>query len=878
MAASYFDKKNDAAKQNKTEVDLLAQFDPLSEFNILAYVKWDDETLAILSNQWGLRGSEGVSIAEFIHIMLKVFPKPDRRNPNQKKQWVQKLINFYRQIDYNHNNKVIWQDFLSFITACCVFDREKTRVDTVVQYHFEKEIIDKSGNFTVLRFLYDPINDHILSFNANGVVQIYSPTSLNLIRKIRLHGRPINAVYDGTLIPERNLMTLLYPTGIQILSTLQGCTLAQDIPTTDTTHFCIMYDTTTNSMLTGTENGRLHCWRAENWGEKPSRMNWHCVSTTKVTQTGKPVTCVTPIPDSSSFVTGDEEGYLIVWDRKNIRLIHRIAAHRAPIHTIVHSESLHALITGAYESTICAWNPFIPFMISKITCPTGVVTAMTCLPDSPHLVIADRSGSLHIINSRTMTIVQTFNISPFGQFTNRVNLTETAHKQLTHALHITGSFPVTALSHCGPRKRFVLGGRMIQFYEYEENIQPMLSDRLPIRSALVNRQFHIIATCSGQNIRHWEIKTGLMRCVFRKNAPSLITSMCLDDAETLLFIGCHEGQLIATHFPTGQLLHVIGIQPAEITSVAYIRKLKMVATSSWGGVVSLWDNEPNGKRIDLLTEKKEDILSMAVNQEFLLIAAGVGNGDINVWNLNELKLMCVLRPQKNDTEILTLSFVEGSSLLVSSDADGYITFWNVATEDPIPVAQLPNFYIDSTTSSILALTFCDNFLITGDHCGEVRLWDCSQLTQQYPENKKFMQVVEDVSEFQTVLNQKGQIANHYTTTVKTIDSKNCALPVGSFQLILKWKCHHNAITSVSTFKARGVPIVLTSSNDCCCAVWEMKTGKCLGYLQSNPQFGLSERKWALDYEPRRDQIITSEEIYALVEQAEDVKTPLNSPR
>lgn len=859
----------------KTERDLTAQFDPLSEFNILSYITWDDETLRILSHEWAIRGQEGVSLAEFIHIMLKVFPKPDHRNPNQKRGWVQKLMSFYKQIDYNSSNSVHWQEFLSFITACCVFDREKTRVDTVVQYHFEKEITDRSGNFTVLKFLYDSTNDHIISFNANGAVQIYSPTSLNLIRKIRLHGRPINAIFDGTLIPERNLMAVVYATGIQILSTLQGCSLAQDIPTPDSTHFCIMYEPNTNALFTGSENGKLHCWKPENWGEKPSRMNWRCVSSTKVTN-GKPITCVTMIPGSTSFATGDEDGCLIIWDKKNVRLIHRIQAHHAPLHTIVHSESLHAVITGAYESTVCAWNPFIPFLISRLECPTGVVTAMTCLPDSPHLVLADRGGNLHIVNSRTMTIVQTFALSPFGQFATRVNLTETTHKQLTRALLVTGSFPVTALSHCGPRKRFILGGRMIQFYEYEENIQPMLSDRVPIRSALINHQFHVIATCSGQNIRHWEISSGLMRCVFRKVAPSLITAMCLDDLETLLFVGCHNGEILSLHFPTGQVLHKIGQQSAEITAIAYLTKLKFIITAGWGGIISLWENSPNGKKIDLITEEKDDLLCMAVSQEFLMVAVGNGKGAIHLWNLNELRMTCILTPQKHSTEILQMSFVEGSSLLVSSDADGCITFWNVVTEDPIPVAQLPNFYIDSTTSNILGLAFRDKFLVTADHCGELRLWDVSQLINQYPIENVTMNVVEQVQEFQGMINQKGKQSMVYTNTVKKIDAKNCALPVGSFQLILKWKGHHTAITSLTTFVAENVPVVMTSSNDCCVAVWQMKTGKCLGFLQSNPQFGLNERKWTLKYDPKKDQSITLDQIFTLMDQADAVKTPVSN--
>ena len=120
---------------------------------------------------------------------------------------------------------------------------------------------------------------------------------------------------------------------------------------------------------------------------------------------------------------------------------------------------------------------------------------------------------------------------------------------------------------------------MIQFYEYEENIQPMLSDRVPIRCAMMNRQFHVIATCSGQNVRHWEVSSGLMRCVFRKVAPSLITAMCTDETETVMFLGCHEGELLAMHFPTGQLLHKIGETSAEITCVQFINKLHMLVTA-----------------------------------------------------------------------------------------------------------------------------------------------------------------------------------------------------------------------------------------------------------------------------------------------------------
>ena len=868
---------NEKNINDKIDKEASAYFDPLSEFNILSYVTWNDETLKLLNHEWNLRGKDGLIITEFIHVLLKVFPKQDKRNPSQKKQWVRKLVNFFNQVDYKGTKKVQWESFLSFITACCSFDREKTRVDTVVQYHFEKEIVNTSGNFTVLKFIYDHANDYLLGFNANGTVQIYSPSSLTQIKTIPLHGKSVTVVYDGTVVPERSLLAITYPTGIQIISTLQGSSLAQNIETCETSHFCIMYEPTTHSIFTGSESGKLHCWKADKWNEKPSRMNWKCSQTVKINNGGA-ITCLGLIPNSLCFVSGDDRGQLIVWDKKNVRLMHKIQAHKAQIHTIVHSESLHAIITAAYETTVCIWNPFIPFLMSKIECPTGIVTAMTCLPDSSHLIMADRNGNLHIVNSRTMAIVQTFSISPFGQFTSQVNLTQTVHKQLTKSLLTNGSFPITSLMHCGQRKRFVLGGRFVRFYEYEENIQPMLSDKTPVKTALMNNQYHTIATCSGSNIRHWEVATGLMRCVFRSVAPSDINCMCVDAAQTVLFLACQGGEVLALHFPTSTLLHNIGQHGTPVTSIHYIPGPSVIVTSGWSGTVSIWSDSDNGKLIDLLTDKKDDILCLAVDNKSMILASGSDKGEIYIWDLLELKLKAILHPHQKETEILYLTFIEDSNLLISTDAEGYISFWTVRESGCALVTQLPNYYIESQISIILSICITDGFLVTGDNCGEVRLWDISQLIGQYPHDKNRLVTVQtEINEFQNTISQRGMSVRCYTSTVNSISAKSSEMPVGSFQLIIKWKAHHSSITSLSSFMANGEHIILSSSNDCCVSCWEMKTGICKGFLQSNPSLGLTERKWLLKYDSRKDLNIDISEINRLIEEADTIETPPSSP-
>ena len=161
----------------------------------------------------------------------------------------------------------------------------------------------------------------------------------------------------------------------------------------------------------------------------------------------------------------------------------------------------------------------------------------------------------------------------------------------------------------------------------------------------------------------------------------------------------------------------------------------MIVTAGWEGAITLWSNEPYWKRASLVAENKDDLHCMTVNLEHLIIAVGTGKGEVTSWSLTMQKIICVLKPQKSETEILALEFLEGTTLLCSTDSLGCITFWNVITEEPHQVTQLPDFYSGSTTSNILGLATYEKYLVTADNNGELRLWNISHIIKHFPEKR-----------------------------------------------------------------------------------------------------------------------------------------------
>ena len=76
-----------------------------------------------------------------------------------------------------------------------------------------------------------------------------------------------------------------------------------------------------------------------------------------------------------------------------------------------------------------------------------------------------------------------------------------------------------------------------------------------------------------------------------------------------------------------------------------------------------------------------DVLSLKVLNNRFYVACGLGNGDINIYNINNGNLISILK--SHNGQVFDLILINDGNSLVSSSKDGTLKIWNLITNAPI---------------------------------------------------------------------------------------------------------------------------------------------------------------------------------------------------
>jgi WD40 repeat protein len=164
------------------------------------------------------------------------------------------------------------------------------------------------------------------------------------------------------------------------------------------------------------------------------------------------------------------------------------------------------------------------------------------------------------------------------------------------------------------------------------------------------------------------------------------------------------------------------------------------------------------------------------------LAAGLGNGDINIYNINDGNLVSSLKGQTSDVnDIVQLS----DELLSSSSSDGTVRIWNLTT-------NTSKFTLTGHTGVVYGLKqITPSILASGSSDNTIKLWDITtgQLIRTLTRHTSYIQWSVDLLNSQTLVSgsfdETIKLWNWSTgecfSTIKTPGSDISSLAVINFE-------------------------------------------------------------------------------------------------
>ncbi|MEW5964983.1 MAG: caspase family protein [Pseudomonadota bacterium] len=152
----------------------------------------------------------------------------------------------------------------------------------------------------------------------------------------------------------------------------------------------------------------------------------------------------------------------------------------------------------------------------------------------------------------------------------------------------------------------------------------------------------------------------------------------------------------------------------ELAFATYSPDGMRVATSSWDGMVKLWD-AATSRLIHSFVAGSDVVYSVAFSSDGRLIAAASGDRTVKVWDALSRELVHVLREFRDGASAVLFS--RDGSMIVTASFDGTIKLWSVAT------GRLVRSWDAGLTSDNALSLSPDDRLIASTTIDAIKLWE-----------------------------------------------------------------------------------------------------------------------------------------------------------
>ncbi len=184
-----------------------------------------------------------------------------------------------------------------------------------------------------------------------------------------------------------------------------------------------------------------------------------------------------------------------------------------------------------------------------------------------------------------------------------------------------------------------------------------------------------------------------------------------------------EGDFLTWHLPAGAFRLGKGVLGEGDRAVAFSPDGQRLAVASGIGV---WLYEVATSRALALLRTVSPVYSVAISPDGATVAAGMGNGQVELWEMEMGTSMATLEHSRIWVTAVAFS-PDGRSLAAGSE-DQIIKLWDVETQAPVAtweVAKMGN----GLGSTLVDFSPDGTMLVSGFDDGTVRLWDVPTQTE-----------------------------------------------------------------------------------------------------------------------------------------------------
>ena len=271
--------------------------------------------------------------------------------------------------------------------------------------------------------------------------------------------------------------------------------------------------------------------------------------------------------DSRFIATGNEAGFAAIWDLSRGAEVHRLDGHAGSVGSVNFSADQKSLVTGHMDGTVRLWDLNTAEQKQQFNAQPGAVTVAAFSEDGQDILTGTWGRKVQLWELSASSVIRNYTV-PL----------------------VVGWLPTSAaISPDGQWVVTASGGMNANLWDYEhpDAPRPLTGHTDQISSAAFSWDSHQVLTGSIDNTaRVWDVSTGRQLRSLGVPSGAMSVAFAPDNAHALT--GDSQGLAQIWELATGEETHSLKGHEDWISTAAYSRNSRFIATGSYDGTTRVW--------------------------------------------------------------------------------------------------------------------------------------------------------------------------------------------------------------------------------------------------------------------------------------------------
>ena len=444
-----------------------------------------------------------------------------------------------------------------------------------------------------------------------------------------------------------------------------------------------------NKAISGGEDGKLIVWDLKK-REKIAQIEGHIGG----------VKALDIHSEGLFFISGGQDKKIIIWNLKTYQQNRVMNGHSDEIVCVKFALDGLQFVSVSLDKTIRIWDCWSETQVNVLTNHPSVITSLEVNSEMNIIITGNKEGNIYIWDYKTLK-----HITVLSEHTDAITQLKLLYNDYTKMASSSEDSII-----------------IIWDLARKTSLLKMVGHEGAVLSFEMNREARkLVSGGADKTIRIWDLMTG-KQIAISVNNKEIITAMDYSTKGGFLIYSAEQNLIKIRRLNKMKTINLLKSHSKAVKCLDLSRDETILVSGSDDNLIKIWDFRTFIEKGPPLRGHSHQVLTVKITDDNMRVISGSADNTIRIWNINEMKIIGILKGTSG--KITCMELYAQETRLLSGAYDNSLRIWDLVNLKKIDIK-----YIHSSAINALAITKDQQKFFSGGKDNQILVGDLTKFKE-----------------------------------------------------------------------------------------------------------------------------------------------------